>query len=63
MHHGDVPHDEVGKPRATASTVRRHPGSTAGDVAKALDTVTGKCLVQMAKGGELKVAARRYKAD
>jgi hypothetical protein len=31
-------------------------------VAKALDTVTGKHLVRMAKSGELKMAARRYKA-
>ena len=40
------------------------PGSTAGDVAKALDlerTMTGTRLVQMAKSGELKMAARRYK--
>ncbi len=39
--------------------------STAGDVAKALDlerTVTGTRLVRMAESGELKMAARRYKA-
>ena len=45
--------------------VSKQPGSTAGDVAKALDlerTVTGTRLAQMAKGGELKLAARRYKA-
>ncbi len=45
--------------------VSKQPGSTAGDVAKALyleRTVTGTRLVQMAKSGELKMAARRYKA-
>lgn len=46
-------------------SVSKQPGSTAGDVAKALDlerTVTGSRLVQMAKGGELQMSARRYKA-
>ena len=38
---------------------------SAGDVARALDferTVTGTRLVRMAESGELKMAARRYKA-
>ena len=45
--------------------VGKQPGSTAGDVAKALDperTVTGTRLVEMAASGELQMAARRYKA-
>jgi hypothetical protein len=43
--------------------VSKHPGSTAGDVAKELDPEhTGTRLAQMAKSGELKMAARRYKA-
>ena len=45
-------------------SVSKQPGSTAGDVAKALDlerTVTGTRLVQMAASGELQMSARRYK--
>jgi phage shock protein A len=43
----------------------KHPGSTAGDVAKALNlkrNSTSTRLAQMAKSGELKKAARGYKA-
>ena len=42
----------------------KHPGSTAGDVAKALNlkrNSTSTRLAQMAKRGELKKAARGYK--
>ena len=45
--------------------VSKQPGSTAGDVAKALDferTVPGTRLVRMAESGELKMAACRYQA-
>ncbi len=45
--------------------LRKHPGSTAGDVAKALNlkrNSTSTRLAQMAKSGELKKAARGYKA-
>ena len=45
--------------------VSKHPGSTAGDVAKALNlkrNSTSTSLAQMAKSGELKKAARGYRA-
>jgi hypothetical protein len=45
--------------------VTKHPGSTAGDVAKALNlkrNSTSTQLAQMAKSGELKKAARGYQA-
>jgi phage shock protein A len=45
--------------------VGKHPGSTAGDVAKALNlkrASTSTRLAQMAKSGELKKAARGYEA-
>jgi imidazolonepropionase-like amidohydrolase len=45
--------------------VGKHPGSTAGDVAKALNlkrSSTSTRLAQMAKSGELKKAARGYRA-
>ena len=37
--------------------------SSTADVAQALETVTGKHLVQMAKSGELKIATRRDNAS
>jgi predicted transcriptional regulator len=45
--------------------LRKHPGSTAGDVAKALNlkrNSTSTRLAQLAKSGELKKAERGYRA-
>jgi hypothetical protein len=53
------------KPRIVAF-LSKHPGSTAGDVAKGLDLNRGSVstrLSQLAKSGEIKKAARGYTAE